>query len=160
MYQNPEKPLEIAVIGSGISGMSAAWLLSMRHRVTLYEQAARLGGHTNTVVVPGPDGDIAVDTGFIVFNEPAYPNLTALFRHLDVATRASEMSFAVSLDSGRFEYAGTVAGRLSGAPTLRRRLPRRSSAADGGGDLVRTVADTARLSRRRIHPLLRKPWSP
>ncbi len=107
MYQNPEKPLEIAVIGSGISGMSAAWLLSMRHRVTLYEQAARLGGHTNTVVVPGPDGDIAVDTGFIVFNEPAYPNLTALFRHLDVATRASEMSFAVSLDSGRFEYAGT-----------------------------------------------------
>ena len=103
--ENP--PLRIAVIGSGISGMSAAWLLSERHRVTVYEKDSRLGGHTNTVAVTGPRGEIAVDTGFIVYNEPAYPNLTALFRHLRVPTKASDMSFAVSLDDGGFEYAGT-----------------------------------------------------
>lgn len=100
-------PLRIAVIGSGISGMAAAWLLSERHHVTVYEKAARLGGHTNTVSVAGPRGSIAVDTGFIVYNEPAYPNLTALFRHLGVVTKPSDMSFAVSLDDGGFEYAGT-----------------------------------------------------
>ena len=98
----------IAVIGSGISGLSAAWLLSQRHQVTLYEQAPRLGGHTNTVQV----GAHRIDTGFIVYNEQTYPNLTALFRHLGVATRASEMSFSVSLDQGRVEYAGTDLGGL------------------------------------------------
>jgi uncharacterized protein len=112
-------PLRIAVIGSGISGMSAAWLLSERHHVTVYEKDERLGGHTNTVNVPGPGGEIAVDTGFIVYNEPAYPNLTALFRHLGVATKASDMSFAVSLDGGRFEYSGTD---LNGLFAQRRNL--------------------------------------
>jgi predicted NAD/FAD-binding protein len=100
-------PLDIAVIGTGIAGMSAAWLLSGRHRVTVYEQADRLGGHSNTVDVPGPVGPVAVDTGFIVYNEHTYPNLTALFRHLDVPTISSEMSFAVSLRDGALEYAGT-----------------------------------------------------
>ena len=107
MIPNDIPSLRIAVIGSGISGMSAAWLLSTRHSVTVYEKNARLGGHTNTIDVDGPDGDIAVDTGFIVYNEPAYPNLTALFQHLGVTTKASDMSFAVSLDGGGFEYAGT-----------------------------------------------------
>ncbi|MDE2370708.1 MAG: FAD-dependent oxidoreductase [Burkholderiales bacterium] len=101
-------PLDIAVIGSGISGLAAAWLLAQRHRVTLYEADARLGGHSHTVDVPTADGGaLAVDTGFIVYNEPAYPNLTALFAHLGVATRASDMSFAVSLDGGRLEYSGS-----------------------------------------------------
>jgi uncharacterized protein len=100
-------PLEIAVIGTGIAGTSAAWLLSGTHRVTVYERAGRLGGHSNTVDVPGPDGPVAVDTGFIVYNEATYPNLTALFRHLDVPTAVSEMSFAVSLRGGVLEYAGT-----------------------------------------------------
>jgi hypothetical protein len=100
-------PLDIAVVGTGISGMSAAWLLSSRHRVTVYEQADRMGGHSHTIDVPGPDGPVPVDTGFIVYNEHTYPNLTALFRQLDVATIASEMSFAVSLRDGRLEYAGT-----------------------------------------------------
>src|SRR5208282_2726497 len=100
-------PLDIAVIGTGIAGMSAAWLLSGRHRVTVYEQADRLGGHSNTVDVPGPVGPVAVDTGFIVYNEHTYPNLTALFRHLDVPTIPSEMSFAVSLRDGALEYSGT-----------------------------------------------------
>lgn len=99
----PGPKLDIAVVGSGIAGLSAAWLLSKGHRVTLYEAATRPGGHSNTVDV----GGVAVDTGFIVYNETTYPNLTALFSHLNVPTKASEMSFAVSLDDGGLEYAGT-----------------------------------------------------
>ncbi|HTC19119.1 MAG TPA: FAD-dependent oxidoreductase [Stellaceae bacterium] len=106
------RPLDIAVIGTGISGMAAAWLLSARHRVTVYEKDDRLGGHTNTVEVPSAAGAVPVDTGFIVYNERNYPNLTALFRHLGVPTQASDMSFAVSLDEGRLEYAGTGLGTL------------------------------------------------
>lgn len=101
------QPLRVAVVGSGISGLSCAWLLARRHAVTLFEAESRLGGHSNTVEVAGPEGPWPVDTGFIVYNEPAYPNLTALFAHLGVATRASDMSFAVSLDGGALEYAGT-----------------------------------------------------
>lgn len=100
--------LDIAVIGSGISGLSAAWLLSKRHRVTLFEADGRIGGHSHTVTV----GETPVDTGFIVYNERTYPNLTALFDHLDVPTRPTEMSFAVSLDRGRLEYAGSDLGGL------------------------------------------------
>lgn len=99
----PEKSLDIAVVGSGISGLSAAWLLSKRNRVVLYEADNRLGGHSHTADAAG----LAVDTGFIVFNESTYPNLTALFDHIGVATKQSDMSFAVSLDDGRLEYSGT-----------------------------------------------------
>lgn len=98
--------LKIAVVGTGVSGLSAAWLLSRAHDVTVFEQDERPGGHSNTVDVPGGHGQIAVDTGFIVYNEPAYPNLTALFDHLGVATKATEMTFAVSLADGALEYAG------------------------------------------------------
>lgn len=87
--------------------MSAAWLLSARHRVTVYEREPRLGGHSNTAEAPSAFGPLPVDTGFIVFNETNYPNLTALFRHLGVATKASCMSFAASFDGGAFEYSGT-----------------------------------------------------
>jgi predicted NAD/FAD-binding protein len=97
----------IAVVGTGISGMSAAWLLSQRHDVTVYERDGRLGGHSNTVEVDTPDGVVPVDTGFIVYNEKTYPNLTALFAHLDVPTHPSEMSFAVSLKEGELEYSGS-----------------------------------------------------
>lgn len=93
----------VAVVGGGIAGLSAAWLLSRAHDVTVYEQAARPGGHTCTVAV----GGVPVDMGFIVYNEATYPNLVALFRHLGVVTRESDMSFAVSLREGRMEYAGT-----------------------------------------------------
>jgi uncharacterized protein len=101
----------IAIVGSGVSGLSAAWLLSQHHDIVVYEKEDRLGGHSNTVLVPSVNGEIAVDTGFIVYNEPNYPNLTALFRHLGITTRPSEMSFAVSLDGGALEYSGTsIAG--------------------------------------------------
>src|ERR1700689_4593337 len=96
----------IAVIGTGIAGMSAAWLLSQKHKVTVYESDRRVGGHSNTVMVPGAQGPIAVDTGFIVYNELTYPNLTALFEHLGVPTQLSDMSFAVSMANGDLEYSG------------------------------------------------------
>jgi predicted NAD/FAD-binding protein len=99
-------PLEVAVIGSGIAGLGAAWLLSKRYRVTLYEREPRLGGHTNTVRVKFGGREIAVDTGFIVYNQTNYPNLVQLFAHLGVTTHATDMSFSVSLDRGRFEYLG------------------------------------------------------
>jgi uncharacterized protein len=109
----------IAVIGTGISGMSAAWLLSQHHDVTVYESDRRVGGHSNTVTVAGAKGDIAVDTGFIVYNELTYPNLTALFAHLGVPTQLSDMSFAVSLANGELEYSGTT---LSGLFAAKRNL--------------------------------------
>ncbi len=105
------------MIGSGISGLSAAWLLAKRHDVTLYERAERLGGHSNTVTARLNDAAVPVDTGFIVYNEPAYPNLTALFAHLGVATKPSDMSFAVSLRGGATEYSGTGLTGLFAQPT-------------------------------------------
>ena len=89
--------------------MSAAWLLSQRHDVTLYEKADRLGGHSNTVTVPTSLGATPVDTGFIVYNDVTYPNLVALFDHLGVPTKRSDMSFGVSLNGGRTEYSSVGA---------------------------------------------------
>jgi predicted NAD/FAD-binding protein len=103
---NPDRRLRIAVVGSGISALSCAWLLSRRHEVVIYEREDRLGGHSHTVEVGGDsEGPVPVDMGFIVFNEATYPNLIALFDHLGVESRPTDMSFAVSLEQGRFEYA-------------------------------------------------------
>ena len=106
---NPERK-RIAVIGSGVAGMSAAWLLNRRHDVTVFEKESRIGGHCNTIDLTIGEGmhrqTRPVDTGFIVYNELNYPNLVRLLAHLGVATHASDMSFSVSLDRGRLEYAG------------------------------------------------------
>ncbi|MDO6461663.1 FAD-dependent oxidoreductase [Granulosicoccaceae sp. 1_MG-2023] len=98
--------MKIAVIGSGIAGMGAAWLLRQQHELTLFEKDARYGGHANTVTAHTPQGPVAVDTGFMVYNEPNYPNLCGLFRALGVQGRDTDMSFAVSAAGGDYEYAG------------------------------------------------------
>ena len=94
----------IAVVGSGISGLAAAHFLSRRHRVDLFEQERRLGGHTNTVLVEGPSGTVPLDTGFLVHNDRTYPNLVRLFGELGVATRESDMSFSVACRRTGLEY--------------------------------------------------------
>jgi predicted NAD/FAD-binding protein len=106
--------MKIAVLGSGIAGLSAAWLLSKTQKVTLFEKNQRVGGHSNTVLAQVAEGQVPVDTGFIVYNEQNYPNLTALFDHLGVATAASSMSFAVSIEQGRREYSGRHLNGLFG----------------------------------------------
>ncbi|MGF6768904.1 putative NAD/FAD-binding protein [Paraburkholderia sp. GAS199] len=97
----------VAVIGAGISGLASAYLLSRNHQVTLFESAGYAGGHTNTVDVTLEGHTHPVDTGFLVFNDRTYPNLIALFAELGVQSHPSEMTFSVSLDEGRLEWAGT-----------------------------------------------------
>src|SRR5471032_1739721 len=87
--------MRIAVIGSGISGMVAAYHLSRTHDVTVYESGAHIGGHTNTVDVEYQGREYAVDTGFIVFNDWTYPNFSALLDELQVPWQPSRMSFSV-----------------------------------------------------------------
>ena len=97
----------IAVVGGGVSGLGAAWQLASRHAVTLFDANQYFGGHANTTDIDTGDQKLAVDTGFIVFNDRNYPNLTALFEQLDVPVANSDMSFGVSLRNGDFEYSGT-----------------------------------------------------
>ncbi|MBR0789491.1 FAD-dependent oxidoreductase [Bradyrhizobium manausense] len=98
--------MRIAVIGTGIAGNAAAWTLSQRYPVTVYERELRPGGHSHTVTIDYQGTPVAVDIGFIVYNELNYPDLTAMFAHLGIETVASCMSFAVSADTGRFEWRG------------------------------------------------------
>jgi predicted NAD/FAD-binding protein len=102
--------MKVAVVGAGVAGLGAAWLLSREHDVVVYERETRFGGHACTVDVTDKGERRPVDVGFIVFNERNYPNLVALFDHLGVPTENSDMSFAVSLDGGRFEYGSSFAG--------------------------------------------------
>jgi len=99
--------MRIAIIGSGISGLTAAWALAPNHAVTLFEAQHRLGGHTNTVDVTLEGKTFPVDTGFLVFNERTYPNLIALFRTLGVDSHESSMTFSVQANQGALEWCGT-----------------------------------------------------
>lgn len=96
--------MKIAIIGTGISGLGAAYLLAPQHDVTIYEKNSYLGGHSRTIDIQTDKGKVPVDTGFIVFNDWNYPNLTGLFKHLDVPFEKSDMSFGVSIKDGWLEY--------------------------------------------------------
>ncbi|SRR5579871_4999322 len=113
--------MRIAVIGGGIAGLGAAWALSRRHAVSLYEADKRLGGHANTFDVDTEDGPISVDTGFIVYNERNYPNFTRLLARLGISSRPTSMSFSASLAGGAFEYAGNARGLLAAPGNLLQR---------------------------------------
>jgi uncharacterized protein len=113
----------IAVIGGGVSGMTAGYILSRSDHVTLFEADDRLGGHADThLVVPPTGAPIGVDTGFIVYNERTYPLLTRLFAELDVATQPAPMSMSVSCAGCGLQYAGKrgLAGLAAGLPRGRR----------------------------------------
>ncbi len=101
------EPSRVAVVGSGVAGLTAAYLLARRHHVTLYEAQDRLGGHAHTHTIPLGRGDeIRVDTGFIVHNDRTYPLLRRLFGELGIATRPTEMSMSIRAERTGLEYAG------------------------------------------------------
>lgn len=98
--------MKVAIIGSGISGLTSAYLLNQEHDVTVFESAERIGGHTATIEVPEGDSIRAIDTGFIVFNDWTYPNFIRLMDELGVHSKATEMSFSVSCQRTGLEYGG------------------------------------------------------
>ena len=102
--------MRIAVIGSGISGLGFAYLAHQDHDVRIFEKSSRIGGHAHTHHLETAYGPISVDSGFIVYNELNYPNLTGMFNHLDIKTIASDMSLSISLNEGRVEYEGSSKG--------------------------------------------------
>jgi predicted NAD/FAD-binding protein len=105
--------MRIAIVGAGVSGLVAARLLHAEHEIVVYEAGGYAGGHTNTVRVPTPSGEIAVDTGFIVMNDRNYPVFTRLLDLLGVARQPTHMSFSVSAERDDFEYSGTPKGLLA-----------------------------------------------
>lgn len=113
--------MKVAIVGTGVSGLVAAYLLRRDHELTIFEADARIGGHTHTVLVDRPGGPLPVDTGFIVYNEPCYPNFTRLLAQLGVATQPSDMSFSVQCAATGLEYNGTS---LDGLFAQRRNLLR------------------------------------
>lgn len=134
--------MQIAVIGSGISGLASAHYLSAGHRVFVFEASRRLGGHTATMDVQVGTRRYAIDTGFIVFNDWTYPNFIALMRELGISSRPTSMGFSVCDESTGLEYAGT---NLDALFAQRRNLlsPR----------FLRMVSDILRFNRRSVEDL-------
>jgi len=104
--------MKIAVIGSGISGLSSAYFLSKKFKVDLYEKADHFGGHSYTYEIREGDKIVPVDLGFIVFNEVTYPNLVKFFKDLNVPYEKSDMSFSVSIKNTKIEYSGSGIGGI------------------------------------------------
>ena len=98
--------MKIAVVGSGISGLSAAYYLSKKHHVDLFEKEDRFGGHSHTIDLTFGEKKVSVDIGFIVFNFQTYPNLIKFFKENNIEIEKSDMSFSVSVDNTNFEYCG------------------------------------------------------
>ena len=109
MKTSPEK--RVAVIGSGVSGLTAAYILRQTHDVTVFEADDRFGGHSHTHTVVDPDATHRVDSGFIVHNDRTYPLLRRLFAELDVEVHPTEMSMSIHCDGCGLEYAGGRGGR-------------------------------------------------
>lgn len=131
--------MKIAVVGSGIAGLSAAWLLAREHQVTVFEAAGQAGGHSNTVDVVVDGISHPVDTGFLVHNDRTYPNLVALFRLLQLETPASDMSFSVKLPHVNLEWAGASLGTLF--------VQKRNLLRPGFWRMVRDILDFNRRAR-------------
>lgn len=108
------KSQNIAVIGGGIAGLSAAWLLNQEYRVKVFEKADKYGGHANTVSLNIDSSEVHADTGFIVYNELNYPNLVALFDYFNIETQTSDMSFSISSIANNFEYSSNFPKGLFG----------------------------------------------
>ncbi len=134
--------MRIAIIGAGISGLTAAHLLHRDHEITVFEADERIGGHTHTVAVDTDSGSYAIDTGFIVFNDTNYPNFERLLDEIGVDGQPSNMSFSVSDEAGDFEYASTSPNGL---------YAKRSHLLDPR--FHRMVADLVRFNRE-IRPLI------
>jgi uncharacterized protein len=147
MSGNVELKKRIAVIGAGIAGNGAAWALAngSDHDVTLYEASDRPGGHSATVDVDYDGERIAVDTGFIVYNESNYPNLTQLFRHLGIETQASDMSFSVSGSDGELEWTSRPGDFFHGLLPIKARIPSPVH--------VRVLRDILRFNRSAVADL-------
>jgi uncharacterized protein len=137
--------MRIAIIGTGISGMLAAYLLHRDHEITVFEAGDHIGGHTNTVDVPMEGRRYAIDTGFIVFNDWTYPNFIALLQKLDVESQPSDMSFGVKCERTGLEYNGTSLNTLF---AQRRNLLRPS--------FYRMIRDILRFNRESLS-LLNQP---
>ncbi|MCD8542306.1 MAG: NAD(P)-binding protein [Gammaproteobacteria bacterium] len=105
---------KIAIIGSGISGLGAAYLLKDKYDLTLYEKNSYFGGHARTFIVKKK---LPIDTGFIVFNKNTYPNLIGLFKELNIPFAKSDMSFGVSINQGELEYGSKKAYALFATKT-------------------------------------------
>lgn len=128
--------MKVAIIGSGVAGLTCTHLLAPHHEVTLFEADARPGGHANTVRVDRDGASWPVDTGFIVYNERNYPILSRLFRDLRIETRASDMSFAVTDDVAGVEWRGSSPSSIFAQP---RNLARPA--------FLRMLADITRFNR-------------
>ncbi|MDP1660732.1 MAG: FAD-dependent oxidoreductase [Phycisphaerales bacterium] len=137
--------MKVAVVGAGISGLTAALLLADAHEVTLFESEPRLGGHANTATVTVDGRSIHVDTGFIVYNERNYPGLSRLFQRLKVTTTPTQMSFSVHDTATRFEFGGASIAGLVGSPA-NLLSPRWWSVVNG----VRTLATTGRRAIKSL----------
>jgi len=136
----------IAIVGAGISGMAAAYFLSRKHEVHLFEQEERLGGHTHTHLIDTAAGPLAIDTGFIVHNDRTYPNLVRLFAELKVESQPSDMSFAVTCYESGFEYSSRG---VDGFFAQRRNFLR--------GDHYKLLAEIVRFNRGAQQWLQREP---
>ena len=111
-YPSAGDAVKIAIIGAGIAGNVAAYRLNQKHDITVFEAGAYVGGHTNTVTVEENGRELAVDTGFIVFNDRTYPNFIRLLDEIGQESQASEMSFSVRAEDDGIEYCGTTLNSL------------------------------------------------